>query len=137
MTPSSVYRRGPFAVLATGLLILVTLIVANALSHEYGWVTVFAFGVVWVPSWFDLEDSLLAVAVSTLIVAAISNPFRGDMQVVVDRRSNRSRYDAEPVVNEFAGSLADRIDLDGIIDNWLEVVTMTMQPVAVGMWMRP
>jgi hypothetical protein len=76
------------------------------------------------------------VAGTTLGVAAIFNPVRRKMQVWVDRRFNRSRYDAQRVMDEFAGSLRDRVDGDEVINGWLGVVDTTMQPAAVGVWLR-
>ncbi len=43
----------------------------------------------------------VAVAVATLVIAALFNPLRRRVQRVVDRRFNRSRYDAEAVVADF------------------------------------
>jgi hypothetical protein len=76
------------------------------------------------------------VAATTLGVAALFNPVRGRMQVWVDRRFNRSRYDAQRVMDEFAGSLRDRVDADEVVAGWLGAVDSTMQPASVGVWVR-
>jgi len=81
-------------------------------------------------------DSQLAVAGSTLAVAALFNPVRKRVQRWVDRRFNRSRYDAQKVVDRFAGSLRDRVDSEEVVDGWVAVVTETMQPASVGTWVR-
>jgi hypothetical protein len=78
----------------------------------------------------------LAIAASTLIVAALFNPLRRRVQSWVDHRFNRSRYDAERVMDEFAGSLRDRVDPDEVVDDWIDVVAETMQPAAIGVWVR-
>jgi hypothetical protein len=69
-------------------------------------------------------------------VAALFNPVRKRVQGWVDRRFNRSRYDAEKVMEGFAGSLQDRVDPDGVVDGWVAVVEETMQPSSVGVWVR-
>jgi hypothetical protein len=76
------------------------------------------------------------VAATTLGVAAAFDPVRRRMQGLVDSRFNRSRYDAERVMDEFAGSLRDRVDADEVVEGWLGVVDSTMQPAAVGVWVR-
>jgi hypothetical protein len=76
------------------------------------------------------------VAATTLAVAAAFNPLRRRIQAAVDRRFNRSRYDAERVADEFAGTLRDQVDPDGIVDGWVGVVEETMQPSSLGVWVR-
>lgn len=87
-------------------------------------------------TFFLPSDDPLVVAVATLVVFALFNPLRLRIQRVVDRRFNRSRYVAERVIDDFAASLRDRVDPDGVVDGWVGVVEETMQPVAVGVWMR-
>jgi hypothetical protein len=81
-------------------------------------------------------DGGLAVAGSTLAVAAIFDPLRRRVQVRVDRFFNRSHYDAERVAAGFAGGLRDETDADRIVRGWVGVVSETMQPTAVGVWTR-
>lgn len=81
-------------------------------------------------------DSPLVVAVTTFVVAATFNPLRRRVQDWVDRRFNRSRYDAERVIDRFAGSLRDQLDPRAVVDGWLGVVSETMQPAAASVWVR-
>lgn len=82
-------------------------------------------------------DDPLVVATTTLGVAALFNPLRRRVQGVVDRRFNRSRYDAERVIDDFVSSLRDRVDIDAVVEDCRRVVTETMQPATVSVWMRP
>ena len=79
----------------------------------------------------------LAVAASTLAAAAAFNPIRSRVQERVDRRFNRSRYDAERVAVEFATGLRDETDSGQILDGWAVVVTRTMQPTSMAIWLKP
>lgn len=81
-------------------------------------------------------ESPLAVAATTLAVAAVFNPLRRRVQAIVERRFNRSRYDAERVMDEFAGSLRDQTEPGQVVEGWIEVVATTMQPSSVAVWTR-
>jgi hypothetical protein len=81
-------------------------------------------------------SSDLAVAGSTLVVAALFNPLRRRVQDGVDRRFNRQRYDAQRVMDGFAFSLRDRVDPEEVTNGWVDVVSSTMQPDFIGMWVR-
>ncbi len=82
------------------------------------------------------SDDPLVVAISTLAAAALFNPVRRRVQVAIDRRFNRSRYDAQRVIGRFTESLQEQVDPVEVVEGWLEVVEGTMQPEAVGVWVK-
>jgi hypothetical protein len=94
------------------------------------------FGVVTAASSLLPTESDLAIAASTLAVAGLFNPVRKRVQKWVDRRFNRSRYDAQRVIDRFAGSLRNQVDPDYVIEGWMGVVSETMQPISAGIWVR-
>jgi hypothetical protein len=96
---------------------------------------VFVGAVTLITSFLPAESDL-AVAASTLAVAALFNPVRRRVQVWIDRRFNRARYDAQRVMDSFAESLRDRVDPVDVSDGWREVVAKTMQPATLAVWVR-
>jgi hypothetical protein len=79
----------------------------------------------------------VAVAVATLVIAALFNPLRRRVQRVVDRRFNRSRYDAVAVVAAFNARLRQTVDLDALQHDLLGVTDNAFQPAHVSVWLAP
>lgn len=78
----------------------------------------------------------LAVAVSTLLVAAAFVPVRDRLRRFVDRRFNRSRYDAARTVEAFAVRLREEVDLERLGAELLGVAARAARPTSAGLWLR-
>ena len=78
----------------------------------------------------------VAVAASTLVAAALFNPLRHRVQLRVDRRFNRTRYDAEQMVDAFAARLKDTVDLESVRDDLAAAVHQALVPAHVSVWIK-
>ena len=76
----------------------------------------------------------VAVAASTLAVAALFNPLRRRVQRMIDRRFNRARYNADKTVAAFAARPKDEVGLDSILDDLASVVHQALEPAHVSVW---
>jgi hypothetical protein len=54
----------------------------------------------------------------------------------VDRRFNRSGYDADRTVSAFAERLRDEVDLEQLRVEILSTVSRTVEPRSVSLWLR-
>jgi hypothetical protein len=82
------------------------------------------------------QSNELAVAGSTLLVASLFAPIRRRVQRLIDRRFNRTHYDAERIVAGFAERLRDEIDLEQLRAEILATVAATVEPSSVSLWLR-
>jgi hypothetical protein len=82
------------------------------------------------------EESSLAVAGATLLVAALFRPARSGVQGRIDRRFFRAKYDAKATLEAFSARVQHEADLENLTGELLDVVQETMQPDGASLWLQ-
>lgn len=76
----------------------------------------------------------LAVAVTTVGVVVLFDPLRRRVVWAVDRRFDRSHYEAERVIEEFGRGVRATTDLGEVRDQLEAVLARTVAPATVAVW---
>lgn len=114
-------RRTLVYAVVTGVLVAVYPSVVVALQALFAWLTG--------------QTSTLAVVASTLAIAALFGPLRRRVQVFIDRRFFRRKYDARLVLSQFAARAQREADLDALSADLLATVDETLKPEQVRLWL--
>jgi len=103
-----------------------------------GVVTIFAVLVVGLQGALEglTQGETVAVALSTIVAAALFQPARRRVQQAVDRRFDRGRYDADRTAAAFAEQLRDEVDLSRLAGDVLGVVDVALRPTSRALWLR-
>jgi len=78
----------------------------------------------------------VAVAASTLIVAALFQPLRRRVKDRVDRRFDRARYDGQRTADAFAGLMRDETDLGAVAADLTSVIDQVLAPRDTTLWIN-
>ncbi len=81
------------------------------------------------------QHSDLSIAIATLVVAGVFNPWRRRLRAFIDRRFYRRKYDAGRVLADFQTRLRDEVDLEQLTGDLLAVTSDTVQPMSVSLWL--
>lgn len=82
------------------------------------------------------RESEVVIVISTLLIAVLFMPLRKRLQVWIDRRFYRHRYDASQLVAGFGESMRREVDLSQMSNRLLELVNDTVQPEHVSLWIQ-
>jgi hypothetical protein len=124
------YRLYDIDVLLNRALVYGSLTVALAMAYVG---LVFGFQAILSP--FTAESDL-AIAASTLAIAALFRPVRSQLQDFIDRRFYRRKFDAQRTVEEFSSNLRDEVELTAVSGQLMDVVRDTMEPAHLSLWLR-
>src|SRR5207302_5977536 len=76
------------------------------------------------------------IAAGTIAAAAVFRPARRRLQGAIDRRFNRSRYDAAWAIDALATRLRNEVDIDELTNDLQTLVHQTTEPAHVSVWLR-
>jgi hypothetical protein len=82
------------------------------------------------------QQSPVAIIISTLGIAALFTPLRGQVQSFIDRRFFRQKYDAEKLLAAFARTIRDETNLAALSSGLMAAVEETIQPQTIELWIK-
>lgn len=77
-----------------------------------------------------------AIVLSTLLVAALFRPVHRRVQLMIDRRFYRQKYDAARALEDFSTVARSEVALEQLTANLTDVIQQTVQPERVSVWIR-
>ena len=82
------------------------------------------------------RKSPLITVLTTLMIVALFSPLRRRIQALIDRRFYRRKYDAEQALANFAAAIRSDVQVEHLSEELLNVVSETVQPQQVSLWLR-
>jgi hypothetical protein len=75
------------------------------------------------------------VIISTLVTAALFNPLRTRLQSFIDRRFYRQKYDAQQILQLFAQTARDEVEMKHLTAELLSTIQEIIQPEQLSLWL--
>ena len=82
------------------------------------------------------QGETIAVAASTLAAFALFQPLLRRVRRAVDRRFDRSRYDAERTAAAFSERLRNEVDMTTVTADLVTTTGGALAPASIGIWLR-
>lgn len=85
---------------------------------------------------FVNEQSPLIIVLSTLLIVMLFNPLRRRIQGLIDGRFYRKKYNPQQVLEQFAQTARDEVDMGALTAELSRLIQETVQPNGVRVWVK-
>ena len=89
----------------------------------------------WVFSAVSGQQSSVIIVISTLLITVLFAPLRRRVQIFIDRRFYRQKYDAARTIESFSATARNQVEFDNLTIQLVNVIEKTIQPESISLWL--
>ena len=77
----------------------------------------------------------MIIVISTLLITVLFAPLRRRVQIFIDRRFYRQKYDAARTIESFSATARNQVEFEHLTTQLVNVIEKTIQPESISLWL--